>query len=1408
MNWESGNLVDSLISATLDPQVEIVHGIAMAGYHILLFSEMSPRETGRFVGQAIVYCLLLAGIIKCIKISKRATTHALCVSSLTVFLTSWLLSAVAGNFLESRFAQFLVFLVLIATWVTSIVLGIVGLSDYKQSQGTYVQGRKQAWWGILLSCIAFLLVGAVFVNEVAKQEGLFESTVKQADRSIDARTGKSFEDLNFRFSAPQKWVSLPPKTLNPEATATYLRKRPDVYFMIIAERPGAEAQFNAETLLTIAQANLRAGGNNVRIHSRYDEPLDGIDGICYEASATADGLDVRYSTWVGTHNGFAYQLIAFSEEKDGHRLGAIAREIRRGFSLIDREAFAYAPGKFPMQKHQAPAFGYELDVASSGNWFAIDEVDSDVPTADLYVSQAGTSGQIRFAVIPIDRPLPKVEDRETFAFALSSLFTVTSLKQVKKEAREIHAYERSCLEVRGFTSPTGTDLGFVARFVPGKQYDFLVVGWWSRANDYGENRVNTLFKAASFFPSRGEVAHLPAERRTQLSVLLNDIGVMWYGKGKWELAKGYFRAALKYDSNETFHENIVNAQLQQDDATGALVSLEKALQKFPDSQALLSKKAEALASKGDGSAACSLYQKLFSTGYKGEDELLAYLNLAVEAEKIDNAIAVLNIYLLEHPSTRVERWRATMYSHKGNHEKAVLLAKEIIDDHGEEFDNIYALAEIYELAGSYSDALKVCEELQEEFPKDVGVMNLKGRCEFSLQRYPQARETFAGVQKLSPFDEEAGQYLKYIAALLGKGDRSQITTPITPVALPPELKEMMDEALSSKTDSANENFDLCEYYRVTGIAYEKNKQRRISTFRHLTVNTSAGVDSASTISCKFNPLYERIFVDKLVVLDEDGNRVAEGSLEDYYVLDEADQSEATEERRLYLPVPQLKPGYTIEVTYTVEDLSAPEEFGHELIALVAANPLRLGAVYFSGDLSGINSAFSRVDSNQVSANVHVWSIESPTIFEYESLQAPVMDFVSWVQIADAGSTWEEIGREYLESIDEKLALEDDIKKLAQEITTDATSTSEKIAALASYVQEECTYKAIEFGVRSKVPNTASLVKRNGYGDCKDHSVLLMQLLRGAGIEAELALVNASGSVLRDLPSLEQFDHMIVYVPVSSGSSRELFLDATEKYTAPTVPQASGLHGKLALVLNHEEPRLKKMPGFPSEAGKITIDRVVSLAESTASENDDLTVSEEILINRFYAAYFRRYFELFASRDRRRALRELFVGIERIHVKDFKFVNLNEPMENLVMQVDYKIPDALKSYGSDASADRVVLEIPSLWEHYLVDVDRDASRVTPFKLEMPISIRAKTEFRFPESYRVMNKEKLATRGGSKFIRWATRVSEEDGAFVVESSIKRNIGLFEPREFQDYYKSIQDLTKAIRSPLRMEIDLSQP
>ena len=125
---------------------------------MLAATESAAEEAGRQFGFLLWTVVCVIGLIKCISIARRPRTSTVCVVALTLVLTTWLTTQFLRWLMNSMefdratrlgFGGIILILIL-----SSIILAIVGLAQYKNSPHDYNQGRSQAVWAIILGMMA------------------------------------------------------------------------------------------------------------------------------------------------------------------------------------------------------------------------------------------------------------------------------------------------------------------------------------------------------------------------------------------------------------------------------------------------------------------------------------------------------------------------------------------------------------------------------------------------------------------------------------------------------------------------------------------------------------------------------------------------------------------------------------------------------------------------------------------------------------------------------------------------------------------------------------------------------------------------------------------------------------------------------------------------------------------------------------------------------------------------------------------------------------------------------------------------------------------------------------------------------------------------------------------------------
>jgi tetratricopeptide (TPR) repeat protein len=174
-------------------------------------------------------------------------------------------------------------------------------------------------------------------------------------------------------------------------------------------------------------------------------------------------------------------------------------------------------------------------------------------------------------------------------------------------------------------------------------------------------------------------------------------------------------------------------------------------------------------------------------------------------------------------------------------------------------------------------------------------------------------------------------------------------------------------------------------------------------------------------------------------------------------------------------------------------------------------------------------------------------------------------------------TWDEIGNWVKSLVDPQVVPTPEIKAKAAELTRDAKTDSEKIHILYDYVSLKFRYIGIDLGIGRYQPHSAADVLSNGYGDCKDKHTLFSALLAAVGIKAYPALISSGADIDRNVPSPEQFNHMITALPQEKGI---LYLDTTPE-VAPFGLLLEHLRDKTAVVVpDSGSVQLLKTPADP------------------------------------------------------------------------------------------------------------------------------------------------------------------------------------------------------------------------------------
>ena len=161
--------------------------------------------------------------------------------------------------------------------------------------------------------------------------------------------------------------------------------------------------------------------------------------------------------------------------------------------------------------------------------------------------------------------------------------------------------------------------------------------------------------------------------------------------------------------------------------------------------------------------------------------------------------------------------------------------------------------------------------------------------------------------------------------------------------------------------------------------------------------------------------------------------------------------------------------------------------------------------------------------------VYAWHYSAPAASREQYAVAPIDRRPRL--FASSFPSYDAMAGAYRALAEPKEAVTPAIQAKADEIANGITERRNQARALYDWVSRHIRYVAIYLNRGAIEPHPAETVLANGYGDCKDHVVLLAALLKAKGIESRTVAINLGNAyTLSGPPTLAQLNHVLTYIP--------------------------------------------------------------------------------------------------------------------------------------------------------------------------------------------------------------------------------------------------------------------------------------
>ncbi|THB68959.1 MAG: DUF3857 domain-containing protein [Gammaproteobacteria bacterium] len=1178
----------------------------------------------------------------------------------------------------------------------------------------------------------------------------------------------NFTEDNFKFTIPDNgYIKIPSNKVAKNSIIAYQVKDEEIYFSIIVDKINPHYAYSAKKYSDFCITTVKNGTSDTDITLQNEHYVNGYRGYLANIDYVFHGTENTQFIWTYSKNGFLYQLFIYGVKSKKDLIKKHSDYLFSNFHVLDNNHQAPVKDELLFKRYRSYKYGYYLDLRHD-NWMKWASIGEKYPSADIGIHKSEKAGAVIFTF--------PVYSKETHLEAVTNVLTkAAGVAYPNEYIKNFHEteYKKSVGYTFDYIPPASVD-NYNYRF---KLYStnkicymlFVLHEKQPDAPNKFDDKYNDFFKSFKIEYYKPQL--LSEQEKKKQAALNNSLGLFYYNNKNYFNGIKFFAKALELSNHKaSYLQNYLSCLTKVNRFKDAFDVIKKYKAPHADNPEIIAWNAWLLYKNNHLDDSEKEYNRLFNKGYKNDDDFIIYIDLLQELNKKDLAIQQLKAYIKKQPSYRLKKYHAKKLYDFGRYKQAIKLLEDLQKGRPFITELQQSLANNYLQMQRYKEALNIADKIIKKGYASTDAYSLKGEALYGMKNYREAKQSFEKALDYSPQSQYVKEYIQHISGLIGEGSNSNLRKKITPVTIPENLKAQINDA--EKTKFFDNQAGSTYIYRIKGYSFKKGEKLKTTTYRKIKLTDNSNISKFSTLKFIFNPLYEEIYVNHLKVFDAHGKLLSTGNRSSYYITDNLSNNMATHEKVINIPVPNLKAGNIIDIVYTSQTNAKLDKFGFEREFLFATTPVILNAVFIKADSSDISYRQANIAAPVVTDNHIIWTQKNSDAFRREPYQIELEEISGIVEISSANEKWKQIAKEHYEKIKPKLKIDEKIKIVAKKLTKKAASIPEKINILADYVQKTITYKPIEFGSRGQIPNTAIQTLENKYGDCKDHAVLLYAMLASINIESNLALVNSIYKVNPEIPSLDQFNHVINYIP-----SINTFLDTTDKGISLNSIVPAGLGNKHSLLINKKNPAMLKIPDYNKNNSILKTEKNIHIKTRYLAQ-----VNETVTLKGYTASFMRNHIKTIEKSGHIEWGQQLinsYLPGAQLNKIDIK--NSHNTRKPLIMKLNYDVTN-----HSNIIDNKLIAHFPVAWERYYLSTSPVYERKTDFKIYYPFKLISKNSLTFDKKFKLNSTENINESGKSIFSDWKLSINHKANRIDEQFIFNLKTGKYDKEQYSDFFE----------------------
>ena len=601
----------------------------------------------------------------------------------------------------------------------------------------------------------------------------------------------------------------------------------------------------------------------------------------------------------------------------------------------------------------------------------------------------------------------------------------------------------------------------------------------------------------------------------------------------------------------------------------------------------------------------------------------------------------------------------------------------------------------------------------------------------------------------------------------------------------------------------NSNSEAQVLLRKTNIHIDEQLMSQATSYVAVYINSDEAVRDYSQISVSFNSFYEDIALEFANVRTPDG-KMDSIKADATQIQSPTDENFYHDRKELLFSLPNVRKGSVIEFQYRYTDTKkmVPNQWFDSFSFHwwedraagqgTRADPTATSEIEITAPKT-ITLASNDTERYQIKQKrstkgdkqTITWTGKNLAKIELQNAMSREHSYAPYLRVATTAQ-WNDVARWANGLIEPHLVSDAKLDALIAEIKKTALTPEQKTKAVYRAIQDRVRYVFAHVGRGGYEPHDAAEVLRNGYGDCKDQSVLAVMLLRKLGINADPALIVTRGRGIPDMqiPGIS-FDHMIVHIPAQNGL-QEMWMDTTGE-TSLYPGFSVGIEGQPALIVNEKTQAVSVLPTLSPTEHFADLELVFDKFEER-----DVQASFKFHFGGLYEQRLRSMWQY--SSEREKYFRELFGQIyNSAEVTEFTASNADNLWQPFTVSGRFKFANVWGGKQEPINYSFSITQLTNLFAD-LRNLHTAKDRKQPYVVDPGYTLRSRIVFANPDANHHLRVKTQGENIDNAYYTLLQTGTQDKNRYVVTQALTVKPVKVSLQDYADFYQKTNELLES--------------